>query len=79
MMPEEWIVATTFANGEAAFYGENRARVVGRTPYRGNAYRFASEGEALGAGYHAKDAGLIGEFTVQKMPPKPRFKTGEPS
>lgn len=71
----EWIVVSPFPSGDRGFYGENRARIAGRTPYRGNAYRFASESEALGAGYHAKDLGLIGEFTVEQMPDPPRFKT----
>lgn len=70
----EWIVVTSFASGDRAYYGESRDRRVGRTPYRGNAYRFDSENEALGAGYHAKNLGLIGDFTVEMMPDPPRFK-----
>lgn len=71
----EWIVVTPFPSGDVGYYGENRARIVGRTPYRGNAYRFDSEREALGAAYHARDdLGLIGDFTVEQMPTPPRFK-----
>lgn len=68
-----WIVITTFPSGDTAYYGENSQRAVGRTPYRGNAYRFWTQNEALGAGYHAKESGLIADFTVFEIVP-PRFK-----
>jgi len=68
-----WIVVTTFPSGDVAYYGEN-AHGQGRTPYRGNAYRFWTENEALGSGYHAKSLRLIGDFHVEEIR-RPRFKT----
>lgn len=74
---EQWIVVTTGNwTTKPVYYGETRQNPLkgGRTEFPGNAYRYPSENAALAAGYEAKQTKLIGDFQVQKLPPKPRFK-----
>lgn len=74
----EWIIVTTGEWTSApVYYGETRRNPVdgGRTEFKGNAYRYESELAAREAGYRARDKNLIGDFHVEQLPPKPRFKT----
>jgi hypothetical protein len=76
MDDDRWIIITTFPSGDVAYLGENRTPAPNgtRTPYRGNAFRYPTENAALGAAYHAKELGIIGDFHVEELPPRPRFK-----
>lgn len=69
-----WIVRAKNRYGKEGFYGEGWQRRPGVLPYQGNAYRFLTENEALGAAYHARDMHYIAEFSVEELPPKPKFK-----
>lgn len=75
---DQWIVVTSGNwTTKPVYYGETRQNPIkgGRTEFPGNAYRYPSENAALAAGYEAKQIKLIGDFHVEKLPAKPRFKT----
>lgn len=82
---ERWVIKTRFRyGGGVAYWGTPRDGGTGLTPYRTNAIVYGSENSALYEGYALKEARRIGEFEVERLPPKPdrrsyRHGTGGPA
>ena len=70
-----WIVKAQTRDGRIGYYGESHLRNVGVIEYRGNAYRYSTRNEALGAAYNARDLRIFTDFALELLPPKARFKT----
>jgi hypothetical protein len=73
---EQWVIRSAFDSGDSAYWGTQRYGGTGLTPYRANAYRYESENAALHVGYELKAARRLGEFTVERLPPKRRGSGG---
>jgi hypothetical protein len=79
---EQWIIKTRFPPGRSfqfpgggtAYWGSRRDGSFGLTPYRSNARKYESENAALYEAYNYKEAGRIGEFEVEQLPPRRRLK-----
>ena len=80
--PDEWIVVTTFReSGDKAYLGwssrdESRSAAT-LTPWRGNAFRFDSEDDALERGYFYRDEIKYADFTVERVVVPTRFSGSE--
>jgi hypothetical protein len=85
---EEWVIRTTFrpdpysftfysrSAGDVAYWGTKRDGTRGLTSNIHNASRFESENAALHEAYAYKEARLIDDFTVEKLPSKLRLRSG---
>jgi hypothetical protein len=80
---EEWVIKTRFrpsmwspyGGSDVAYWGRTRDRSEGLTPYLANASRYDSENSALYEAYSLKEGHWIDDFTVEKLPTKPRLKS----
>ena len=73
---EQWVIRTQFDSGDTAYWGKKRDGGDGLTPYRSSAKRYVSENAALHMAYSYKESGVIGPFTVEKVPQKPSLGRG---
>ena len=71
---EPWVIRATAKDRRTGWFGRGSWGNKGVVPHRGNAFRYANEGDALFWGYKAKEDGIIADFTVEEIV-KPRFKT----
>jgi|HubBroStandDraft_1064217.scaffolds.fasta_scaffold08432_1 hypothetical protein len=73
---EQWIIKSEYLHGGTAYWGEKPYGGSGLTRFRANAYRYESENAALHEAYSYREIGWINDFTVEKLPPKPRLGRG---
>ena len=59
-----WVIKAQTRDGRIGYYGESHQHNVGVIEYRGNAYRYTTRSEAMGATYHARDLRIFTNFAV---------------